>query len=158
MSVGSQEINQLNDLQIDFFILADRAEAVNGKLYLMGGAWDRYFAQDLEQPLPISFALGILVPWNATNQQHSVRIRIEDLDRNQQMPFTLEAGFVAGRPPFATPGQQQRVILAVPSVPVRFLAHGAYQAVAEIVGGAERRVEFHITPTTTQMAPPMTPR
>jgi len=28
-------------MQLDFLILADRAEAVNGKLYLLGGAWDR---------------------------------------------------------------------------------------------------------------------
>jgi len=142
--MDSQELQTLSDPEIDFFLLADRAEAVNGKLYLMGGAWDRVFVQDFKQPVTISFALGVLVPWNATNQQHAVQIAIEDIDRRRPVEFSLEAGFVAGRPAWASQGETQRVILAVPSIPVKFPEPGAYQAVAHIAGGRERRVGFSL--------------
>lgn len=129
---------------IDFFILADRAEAVNGKLYMMGGGWDRYFVQSFGQPIPISFALGILVPWYATNKQHTIGITIEDADRRPLPNFRLEAGFVAGRPAHITVGETQRIILALPTVPVQFERPGAYQAVARLSNGEERRVPFHL--------------
>ncbi len=154
MSQDALNIAQLNQVTIDFFMLADRAEAVNGKLYLMGGAWDRNFVQDFQQPVPISFAVGILVPWNATNQQHTVEITIEDADGRQPVEFNLRAGFVAGRPPTAIQGETQRVTLAVPVVPVKFPNPGTYRAVARVLGADERRVEFHLIPAAAPVIQP----
>jgi len=78
-------------------MLADRVEAINGKLYAMGGAWDRMFVPDVKNPTTISFAAVILVPWNATNQQHSVNLSVEDTD-GHNVGFTIEVGFnAAGR-------------------------------------------------------------
>ena len=145
------DIGRLSDPRIDFFILADRAEAVNGKLYMMGGGWTQTYVQDFQQAVPISFALGILVPWNATNQQHMVQIMIEDPDGRTPISFTLQAQFVAGRPATAQAGEVQRVLLAVPVTPVLFPAPGAYEVVAR-VGADERRVAFSVQPLAT---PPM---
>ena len=149
------DIQALNEPTVDFFILADHAEAVNGKLYLMGGGWDRIFVPDFSQPVVISFALGVLVPWNATNIRHTVQIAIEDLDRQQPIDFNLSADFVTGRPPLITEGETQRALLAVPRVGVTFKQPGAYQAVARIIGGHERRVAFRLVaaPTVQTQAP-----
>ena len=38
---------------IDFLLIADRAEVVSGKLYMMGGAWDHITITDLGQPVMI---------------------------------------------------------------------------------------------------------
>lgn len=123
----TERLQSLNEPTFDFFILADRAEAVNGKLYMMGGGWTRTIVPDVSQPAPLSFAVGVLVPWNATNQQHTVRITIEDLDRHRPVEFELEAGFVTGRPATATVAETQRALLALPAVPVLYPGPGAYQ-------------------------------
>jgi len=153
MNVGERdlevEMRELNYPLVDFFILSDYAEAVNGKLYLMGGGWDRVFVQDFQKPVTISFAVGLLVPWNATNIRHTVQITIEDHDRKQPTGFSVDASFVTGRPPLITEGESQRTILALPGVPITFEGPGAYQAVARIVGGVEKRVGFRLVALPT---------
>lgn len=144
MQADAASLSELNEPTIDFLILADRAEALNGKLYVMGGGWDRYTVQDFRQPVSISFALGILVPWNATSRERTIQVTIEDLDRNQPVEFSVQVNFVVGRPATAREGQTQRIILAIPAVPVRFPGAGVYQAVARILDGDERRIEFHM--------------
>lgn len=139
-----QDIPVSTEPSIEFFILADRAEAVNGKLYMMGGAWDRYAIQNFANPIPISFALGILVPWLATNRQYTLAITIENLERQPVPNFNLTAGFVAGRPAHITQGETQRVTLAIPTVFFQVKEPGEYQAVARLSSGAESRVPFHL--------------
>jgi hypothetical protein len=159
VSASDQEIREgieaLNEPTVEFFILADHAEAVNGKLYLMGGGWDRIFVPSFNQPVLISFAIGVLVPWNATNIRHTIQITIEDLDRKRPIDFNLSAGFVTGRPPTIIEGETQRTMLAVQRAPVQFKEPGAYQAVARIVGGHDRRVGFRLVavPTVQIQAP-----
>lgn len=143
--LGLNDLAELNAPTVEFFILADHAEAVNGKLYLMGGGWDRVLVPDFSQPVTMSFALGVVVPWHATNVRHTIQLAIEDLDRRRPVDFGLDAGFVAGRPPLlAEEADTQRILLAVSRVPVKFDQPGAYQAVARIVGGHERRARFRL--------------
>lgn len=136
------EMQALNEPTIEFFILSDYAEAVNGKLYLMGGGWDRVLIQDFGKPFGFSFALGILVPWNATNIRQSVEISIEDPDGQKPVILKMGANFVTGRPPFIAQGAQQRTMLAIPRLETIFPGPGDYQAVARLSSGHERRVQF----------------
>ena len=53
-------------------LLCDFAEAVNGKLYVMGGGWNILFAPG--QPVTMSVAAVIAVPWDRTNQQHELSL------------------------------------------------------------------------------------
>jgi hypothetical protein len=128
---------------LDFLILADRAEAVGGKLYMMGGAWEHIYTQDLTQPSLISIAVGILVPWEAANQQHKIRIVIEDSD-GQEIGFTAEASFAVGRPPWASVGETQRVVIAIPTIGVTFMKLGVYVLRAEINGEHVKRIRFRV--------------
>lgn len=137
------DVTTLNNLEIDFFILADRAEAVNGKLYLMGGGWDRNLINDINQPVLLSFAVGILVPWNATNQTHTLEITIENADGTRH-DFKLEAQFNQGRQPWLTLGETQRVTLAIPGVGIKFSKPGNYVAIARINGTPMKRTGFHL--------------
>lgn len=143
---------------LDFLILADRAEAVGGKLYMMGGAWENIYVQDLSQPSLISIAVGILVPWEAANQQHKIRIVIEDSD-GHEIGFTAEAGFAVGRPPWAAVDEIQRVVIAIPTIPVTFQKLGVYILRAEINGEHVKRVRFRaLSPQQmTALLPPQIP-
>lgn len=100
----------LNEPMVDFLILADRAESVNGKLYMMGGGWDRLLVADFTQAQPISIGMGIMVPWNATNMGHTLVVRVESQDGTELAMLTL--GFNAGRPPTLGQGESQKIVLA----------------------------------------------
>jgi len=131
-----------DELQVDFLILADYAEVIGGKLYLMGGAWDRITVHDPAQPMRFSIALGILVPWTATNQNHELRVTIEDADGVQQ-GVLVESSFVTGRPPELRPGSTQRVVVAVNSLGTA-PPPAEYGIVAAVDGEVRRRVAFNI--------------
>src|SRR5947207_13628047 len=84
-------------------MLADAAQAVNGKLYIMGGGWSVMGPE----PTPYAIALKVEVPWDETNKRHTLVLRLLDDDgrpvrvaaRNED-PSALEvpAYFGVGRP------------------------------------------------------------
>ena len=125
--------------EVDFLILADRAEAVNGKLYLMGGAWDQIGVVDFAKPVAFSIALGILIPWNATNQDHTLRVQL--LDEDGTRLFAMDGGFRAGRPPQLPQGGAQHNVLAI-TVSALLPKPGAYSVEATINDGASRTTSF----------------
>ena len=43
--------------EIDYLLVADRAEVVNGKLYLMGGSWDRIQPQQFPHRMMLGIAI-----------------------------------------------------------------------------------------------------
>lgn len=113
VDMAELNIGDLNRPTIDFIILADRAEVLNGKLYMMGGGWERLNVRDFAQPQTIGCALGVIVPWNATNQRHSLTLRIETEDRAEVAGSHVEAAFTTGRPALLEDAQPQRVTFAV---------------------------------------------
>lgn len=141
----------MEPLEIDFLILADRAEAINGKLYTMGAAWDRIGVNDFRQPLTISIALAILVPWLATNQQHQVTLTLRDVD-GHPVDFRVEASFIAGRPA-QVDGEIQRILLAIPAAPVVLPGPGGYVMAAAIDGVECKTVRFTATIGPAPAAP-----
>ena len=52
-------------------MLADSAQAVEGKLYILGGGWSLVGPE----PTPMAIALKIEVPWDETNRRHTWRAR-----------------------------------------------------------------------------------
>lgn len=127
--------------EIDFVILADRAEAINGKLYVMGGGWDRLDVPDLSQPVTFGFAVGVLIPWNATNENHPLQIILEHED-GEKVGREFNVTVNVGRPPTAIPGQSFRAIIAVNgrwTLP----RSGTYRVVAALPSGEPKRTVFH---------------
>ena len=90
-------------------LLCDFAEAVNGKLYVMGGGWNILFAPG--QPVTMSVAAVIAVPWDRTNQSHQLTLELLTNDGQaveidgQTVAVTGE--FELGRPPGIKPGSSQ---------------------------------------------------
>ena len=66
--------------EIEFLILADHVEAVNGKVYMMGGGLEHIGVVDFQSPVLLGLAVGISVPWNATNREHQVSITVQNAD------------------------------------------------------------------------------
>ena len=147
-------MNHSDKPTVDFLILADRAEAVNGKLYVMGGGWDRMYVPDFSQQQSISIATGILVPWNATNNNHSLAIRLETQDANELAALSLN--FKAGRPPLLGQAESQRVVLAF-QLAIRLPGPGTYVVKALINNEESKKAIFYAqmlpTPPTAMLRP-----
>jgi hypothetical protein len=127
--------------EIDFAILADRAEVLNNKLYVMGGAWDATFVVNFRQPCFICLAVGVLIPWNSANITHELTMKIESADAQQIMP-ELRTTVTAGRPPTAIVGQSFRTLLTI-NAQVILPGPGAYVALIQIAHGPIKRVVFY---------------
>src|SRR3954454_16591088 len=57
-------------------LLADAAQEVNGKLYVLGGGWS-VTGPDLP---PMAIAIKLDVPWSAANVQHAFALELIDED------------------------------------------------------------------------------
>ena len=62
--------------EIDYLLVADRAEVVNGKLYLMGGSWDRITPPQFPHRMLLGIALGVRIPFTFTDEQHTVNVEL----------------------------------------------------------------------------------
>ena len=131
----------LDQVEVDFLLLADRAEVLNGKLYMMGGAWDRRQVRDIASPVSLTIVIGVLVPWNLTNEQHRLTIRIEDED-GAMIPPEVEVTVNVGRPVDATQGQSFRAT-AVINNRWQLPRYGTYRVAASTAGHNEKRVTFY---------------
>lgn len=76
--------------------LADSAEAVNGKLYVLGAGWDMLVVSEVPA-VQQRVAVGVLVQvgWNDTELEHDVTLRLETED-GEPVPLARHA---AGMPP-----------------------------------------------------------
>ncbi len=55
-------------------LLADSAEVVNGKLYIMGGGW----SITGPDPVPSAIAVKIVAPWSPADKKHNLKLELMD--------------------------------------------------------------------------------
>jgi hypothetical protein len=126
--------------EVEFLILADHSEAVNGKLYLMGGGWDRRAVGDFHQPQTFAVAVGVLIPWNDTNRPIPLGVSLRNADGTLIAP-ALQTQLTAGRPANATPGQKLRYMLAV-NLQILLPRPGEYVVEAQVGASPTKHVSF----------------
>lgn len=100
-------------MQQEFLILADGAEATNGKIFILGGGVDRHAAASFDPvaPLQADIACSVLVDWGEANRTFAVALKI--VDEDEKVAVALEFTMESGRPPGAKPGQALRTLMAV---------------------------------------------
>ncbi len=136
-------------MDIDYAIIADYAEVVGGKLYLMGGGWDTSAVPEVPYQVRLAIAVGVRIGWEETNMTVSVRIVVQDDDGQEQVK--IEGQVQVGRPPQLMPGSSQLAQLAA-NVPVTIPALGGYRVHIEVGEGEaklQRMLPFRITRTAT---------
>lgn len=143
-------------------LLSDSAQAVGGKLYILGGGWSTCGPG----PSPMALALKIEVPWNQANLKHSLEFRLVDADGQPiQLPtqvgsqeVVINADFEVGRPPGLVPGTPLDYVLAINFESLPVPPGGRYEWRLSIDGTHEEdwRVGFSTrqAPTLTLEAPP----
>jgi hypothetical protein len=94
-------------MKTEWLMMADHAEVINNKAYIMAGGWD---VLTINNPLPAQHQCAIvaafLVPWNETNEVHEIEIEIVDPDGKSQAK-------IEGRLPGISHGLEQRLHLAL---------------------------------------------
>ncbi len=138
---GAVETLEPTSPEIDFLILADAAEAVNGKLYMLGGGFDRFLVQDFNEPVTFCVALGVVIPWAATNVLHQVSIVLQTQD-GQKLEPEMGVAFNAGRPPQAGHGESFRATITA-RLGTKLPGPGAYVLVADLPGSRTKRTVFY---------------
>lgn len=141
---------EVQDIQVKVMMLADGAQAVGGKLYVLGGGFDRINMPVVPFHHRFDLAMLIEVPWNATNQPYQVVVELLDAD-GEAMGYRAEATMETGRPP----GTRQGTSLAVPVVlPViaELARPGRYVLRASINGHERNRVAFEAVAAAAAMA------
>ena len=129
-------------IEIDFVILADHAQAADGKLNMIGGGWNMHNAERYPSTLPVGIGIGVLVPWNQANRKHKLTFVI----KSSEGPVIVkgEGEFEMGRAAGLPPGMTQRATLAI-NAQLQIPEHGTYEVIVT-AGRSEKRVVFEAMP------------
>ena len=135
-------------------LLADVAQTINNKLYILGGGW----SITGPQPTPMAIAIKIEVPWTEANRVHQLKLSLLDEDEGPVMkptqegeePYQVTASFEVGRPPGLRPGTPLDVPLAINIGPLS-LKPGRYMWRCYINDETQDdwRVSFSMRPSAT---------
>ncbi len=115
-------------MQFDYALLADHAEVLNGKLYLMGGGWDLRQAAQAPARAAFAVALGVRVDWEETNVPIGLRLALEDDDG--AVLLRLEGNIQVGRPPQLPAGSSQ-LVQSVVGLQAELPGFGGYRVILE---------------------------
>jgi hypothetical protein len=128
-------------------ILCDSAEAVNGKLYLMGGGWNVLYA--VNQPVNVAVAMILAVGWDEANRRHALAVALLDHDGNQvrigDQPVAVGSEFEVGRPPGVKPGTALNTPLVM-NFQGLLLPEGGYEFKASVGGEPIASRPFTVVP------------
>lgn len=88
-------------------LLADSAQAIHGKLYILGGGWSTAGPGQSSSAM----AIKIEVPWDEANRKHRLRLELVDEDNKpvmapkdiggsprETLPVQIDLDFEVGRP------------------------------------------------------------
>ena len=125
-------------------ILCDAAQAIDGKLYILGGGWS------VSGPLqaPTAIAIKLEVPWDRANERIAWRLHLVDADGRDVVLETnegpraveLHGEFEVGRPPGLPPGLPLDLPMAITIVPMPLPTGTRYEWLLHIDG--EHRDEW----------------
>ena len=142
-------------MNVEWLILADSAQVIGNKLYLLGGGWD---SLRVNTGFPVQRHLAVAASfrcsWNETNQKNNFEVEI--LTQDGETVGKVSGQFEVGRPPGIPPGQDQRMQMAV-DMGLTFQQPGGYIVVARIEGEEGQRVPFNVVemnPTRQAHQPP----
>jgi hypothetical protein len=137
-NIEAEEVGAGMELQFDYLLVADGAQVVGGKLYVLGGGWDRIQFPSYPQSLQAALAFGVRVPWRETNRRHKFVIRGTTADGDKQL-FEVQGEFETGRPPGMPRGMAQLFQAAVSMPTLQVPEAGHYTIEATIDDGKARR-------------------
>lgn len=138
-------------------MLADSAQAIDNKLYILGGGWSVIGPG----PTPSALAIAVKVPWDQVGRSHHMRIELVDSDGHpvmvpapiEKQPLAIESEFQVEPVPGLKPGTSTDLALAVNLPPIPLPPGGRYEWRLSIDGEAE--AHWHAAFSTRSMPEPV---
>lgn len=111
-------------------LLADSAQAVGGKLYILGGGW----STTGPEPAVMALAIKIEVPWDQANRRHAMTLSLQTADGQPvkvatplgDQPVELKNEFEVGRPAGLKPGTPLDLPIAINLPPIPLSPDSVY--------------------------------
>jgi hypothetical protein len=94
---------------IDYLLVADYAEVIGGKSYIMGAGWDRFSPASYPAQLKLGIGVGIRVPYMQANVSHHLTVMLRNSDGLEILK--IEGDLETGRAP-GSRGESMLVPLA----------------------------------------------
>ena len=129
-------------MRVEWLILADGAQTVGNKLYLLGGGWDTVSASTsfpVEHHMAV--AVSFLVPWDETNMKHNFQLEI--LTEDGVSLTRIGGQFEVGRPAGIPGGSEQRSQIAVDMM-IALPKVGVYVVVAKLEDIEQGKTTFRV--------------
>lgn len=101
-----------SEMDVAYFVLADAAQVVDGKLYLIGGGWDLVWVGEFPAAHGFAICVGVRVPWDMTNVPHTLGLTVETTDGRALGQIISK--FEVGKPAGLAQGSAQLINLAFP--------------------------------------------
>ena len=130
-------------MDIEYALIADYAEIVAGKLYVMGGGWDNTTAPEAPAGIRMAVAVGVRLGWEETNTAIPVEMTVHDDDAQELV--RVNGSVQVGRPAELTPGSTQLAQIAI-SLQLTLPTFGGYRVrVVAGPGDVSRSLPFRLT-------------
>jgi hypothetical protein len=131
-------------------MLADSAQAVGGKLYILGGGW----SVTGPEPAPSAIAIKLDVPWDQADRPHSWTLALVDADGvpvsvptpGGEEPLRLEGEIEVVRSPEVAPGIPLDWAMAINIGPLPLAP--AHRYVWELSIDGESQPDWHVAFST----------
>lgn len=116
------------------FFAADHADAVNGKVYVNGGFWNKLsYPQYPAVVATMSLVAVIRIPFREYQEDHRFLLGMVDADGNA-LPLKVEGQFRVGASPDLRRGDPTLMPLAIPVSGLRIEAPGDYSFTLSVDG------------------------
>jgi uncharacterized protein DUF6941 len=104
----------LDGPSVDALLIADFAQAIEGKLYVMGGGFNQLLLADFGLPGRFYFGAILHIPWEDSNRRIPIEGFLQTVDGERLEGFRLHGDIQTGRAAEATPGTASVVAIAGP--------------------------------------------
>jgi hypothetical protein len=113
-------------MEIDYAFLADSAEVINGKTYVMGGSIDSIWAKQVPVVYPkLSFVLRIVFEAGEIGRKHNLEIQI--MDEDGSIIATVGGDMeIPGKNPQAPKGWRSSLLTVLNFANLQFPKFGTY--------------------------------
>jgi hypothetical protein len=113
-------------MELDYAFLADSAEVINGKTYVMGGSIDTIWTKQVPVVYPkLSFVLRIEFEAAEIGRKHKLEIQI--MDEDGKVITTVGADIeIPGRNPHAPKGWRSSLLTVLNFANLQFTKFGTY--------------------------------
>jgi hypothetical protein len=130
--------------RVDCFLLADAAQVAEGKLFVLGGGWERLTVPQLPVTRAIEIATRVIVAWTETNRPLAFELQLVTEDGEAMLNPPAAPSVTVGRPVHLREGSDQAIPLVLKVNGVSLQEAGRYVFTLSYEGEELARTAFEV--------------